>query len=1052
MPIHFHDKDTLITAAALAGKPVAFLVGSPLSTKDGVGVPGVSQMLDLAREEIRQRASGRLPNFEDTIRGKSGGEAYQAAMIWLNGNLLQDGVNRVVQKAVRLARKAGSNANFTCDGEQCDWHIPPGTHQVAALICRDRDRFPGPILTTNFDPLLSLAIEACGAKPKLRVIQADGGLAQDVKRTGETEVVHLHGFWRDSDTLHSPAQLTAPRPRLKDSLKEILRQKTLIVAAYGGWDDVFATALAEVAIDDAAQVNILWCFRDTDEANIERDYQRLFQRVQPAITRGRFVAYKGIDCHAIFGEIATALPPAPASAIPVAAGGLSPIAGWQVIDAPFLDALPALSNDEIIRYFDGAVPTWRHAVSSAIPRRQDVEKLTARLAQLVYDNNARSMHLIRAAGGEGKSTLLLQVAVDAARAVGWSVLWRTSSKEGISAEQISALDPARRWLIVADDADTIVPGLADSARAVNASNRKGIHFLLAARDADWKNAYGPREAWAEWLTCFPDIVLRGITANDAKVVLAAWENAGPDGLRELASIGDSMQRIAAFESAVRDAVSKQDEQQKRRRSQEGSFFGGLLAVRFGQNGLQAHVRAFLHRLSAMPIERGTGSLFDALLYVAACHSAGIPGIDGRVLADLVGVPREWVQRCVVRPLGEEAAAVHSAGHVSTRHSQVASTILVEAEQNMGVDLAEIWDTLVRQTVRAGHGNVRIGVTFDMIVHAGSRLHKDLPRQLSESRRHEIAISAAKAAMESKSEWLGCVDSLARAYRHAGDFEAAVRLFRGNLKDAPSKDDYDKVIRAFYYEWSVCEGGRGKGRDNHTSNVWLGGISLSDHLNPATISPKDVKLVCAGIGTPFRKLAESRPDCPFAKALRASSWLGSRVQLDARAITLFRTNDQAADKLAVPHPKNLAEAITWLTAGVAQAGRELQDPFLKGLAKPEQITFKFLQLFLEGGEVPKVQRRKSSHSSTKRSPNAADDTKPLRLPSTLEPRIQDGIERVAREAWDAAAAATTPEDRLQIAKHEAVRVIEMLSPSIRKQVNHYFTSEKWKPLIRREPKS
>ncbi len=601
MPIHFHDKDSLITAAVAAGKPVAFLVGSPLSTKDGLGVPGVSQMLDLAREEIRQRANSRLSSFEDAIRGKPSGAAYQAAMTWLNGNLLQDGVNRVVQKAVRLARKADSNPNFTCDGEHCDWHIAAGTQQIAALICRDRDRFPGPILTTNFDPLLSLAIEACGAKPKLRVIQADGGLAQDVKRTGETEIVHLHGYWRDSDTLHSPGQFTAPRPRLKDSLKEILRQKTLIVAAYGGWDDVFATALAEAAIDDAAQVNVLWCFRDTDEANIERDYQRLFQRVQPAITRGRFVAYKGIDCHAIFGEITAALPPAPASAIPVAAGGLSPIAGWQVIDAPFLDGLPALTNDEIIRYFDGAVPTWQHAASPAIPRRQDVGKLTARLEQLAHDNVARSMHLIRAAGGEGKSTLLLQVGVDAARAGGWSVLWRTSPKEGISAEQVLALDTARRWLIVADDTDNIVPGLSDSARAVNASNRNGIHFLLAARDADWKNAHGPREAWAEWLTCFPDIVLRGITPNDAKVILGAWEIAGPDGLRELASISDSAQRIDAFETAVRDAVHKQDEQLKRHRPLEGSFFGGLLAVRFGQNGLQAHVRAFLQRLSAMPI-------------------------------------------------------------------------------------------------------------------------------------------------------------------------------------------------------------------------------------------------------------------------------------------------------------------------------------------------------------------------------------------------------------------------------------------------------------------
>ena len=31
-------------------------------------------------------------------------------------------------------------------------------------------------------------------------------------------VVHLHGFWEDSDTLHTPKQLTTKRPQLKSSL------------------------------------------------------------------------------------------------------------------------------------------------------------------------------------------------------------------------------------------------------------------------------------------------------------------------------------------------------------------------------------------------------------------------------------------------------------------------------------------------------------------------------------------------------------------------------------------------------------------------------------------------------------------------------------------------------------------------------------------------------------------------------------------------------------------------------------------------------------------
>jgi hypothetical protein len=80
----------------------------------------------------------------------------------------------------------------------------------------------------------------------------------------------------------------------------------------------------------------------------------------------------------------------------------------------------------------------------------------------------------------------------------------------------------------------------------------------------------------------------------------------------------------------------------------------------------------------------------------------------------------------------------------------------------------------------------------------------------------------------------------------------------------------------------------------------------------------------------------------------------------------------------------------------------------------------------------------------------DDTKPLQLGSKLDEQIRAGIERVASEAWEAAASAA-PEDRLRIAKQEAIRLIPKLSPSIRKQVNQHFTSEKWQPLIIREPK-
>ena len=1030
-------------------RPVAFLVGSPLSLKDEVGVPGVTTMLDFARGEVRSLRPLALPQYDAAVGGKVGSDAYQAAMKWLGQNPGQDAVNEVIRKAVLQARKVGAGAvpNGT-DGQPDDWNIPAGTTGLADLVARGEEKFIGPILTTNFDPLISLALRKSGRHAGRRVLTADGslgGAAED--DPGTCSVIHLHGFWRDSDTLHTQAQLTNPRTKLKFSLQRLLvaQQRTLIVAAYGGWDDVFTQALVEIVSDEQAKLDVIWCFYESiADEDFEKRYGKVLRAMEPAIRLNRFRPFGGIDCHSIFGEILSTLQgaSAPAAVISVSA---SPIAGWQLIDPPYLDSLSPLNSDELIRYFDGAVPTWRHAVSQGIPRRQGAEKLTARLAQIAHDNVARSMHLIRAAGGEGKSTLLLQVAADVSRAGEWSILWRTSPNEGISPEQIAALDLTRRWLIVADDADGIVSSLTAIAEHISQAGRNGVHFLLATRDADWKAANGPRKPWSEWLDKYPDTLLRGITPEDAKAVLTAWEGAGPDGLRELAAIGDAAERAAVFESAVRDAVGRQDEQLKRHRPEEGSFFGGLLAVRFGQNGLQAHVRTFLQRLEHMHIEHGNRSLLDALLYVAACHGTGIPGIDERVLADLVGVPREWVQRYVVRPLGEEAAAVHSAGHALTRHSQVAAAILVEAEETFGMDLAEIWAQLVRQTVQTSQEpGIRVGQTFSPIVHAGPRLQKALPQQIPEDRRKAIAIAAAKADVEVEPDRLCALTDLGRTYRNAEMLEEAVTTFRDNLDKAHDKVDFESDIRGYWFEWSICEGKLGA-IENAFAGAWVGGLSLSDHLNPAPVTIENVKKICAGLGFSFGKGAQSSRDCPFAKARRAVAYLGLfRGGNDQRNAQNLNNSHREADKLNTPHPHDVSEAIAWLTAAVAQARRQLQDPFLKALVNPEQVSFNNLRAFFGAPQVSK-QRVKRPPSTVPRQPTPVDDKKPLQLPNTLDGRVQAGIERVLDEAWKAVPLETAPEDRLKVAKRQAVLSISRLSPYIKKEVGAYFQTQNWKPL-------
>jgi hypothetical protein len=1051
MAIELLSKEILINAALMTRRPVAFLVGSPLSLRNGVGVPGVSAMLEFARDEVRDRGAFALSQYDAAVSGKTGADAYQAAMKWLGQNPGQDAVNDVIRKAVLQARRqdAGPVTHGT-DGQPDEWNIPAGTTGLAELVARGEERFIGPILTTNFDPLLSLALRKSGRHAGRRVLTADGslgGAAED--DPGTCSVVHLHGFWRDSETLHTQAQLTNARPRLKFSLQRLLvaQQRTLIVAAYGGWDDVFTQALVELVNDEQAKLDVIWCFYESDPVVVEQRYGKLLHAMEPAIRLNRFRPFGGIDCHSIFGEIhSTRLGTSSPAAVESFAA--SPIAGWQLIDSPFLDSLPPLDSNELIRYFDGAVPTWRHAVSGVIPKREGVEKLTARLAQIAHDNVARSMHLIRAAGGEGKSTLLFQAAADVARTGEWSVLSRSSPNEVISPEQIASLDASRRWLIVADDADGIVSDLSAIAEHIAQSGRNGVHFLLATRDADWKAAQGPRKPWSEWLDSYPDVLLRGITSGDAKAVLTAWESVGPGGLRELATIGDSAERAAVFEAAVRDAVGIQDEQARRRRPQEGSFFGGLLAVRFGQNGLQAHVRTFLERLEHMHIEHGSRNLFDALLYVAACHGTGIPGIDERVLADLVGVPREWVQRYVVRPLGEEAAAVYSAGHALTRHSQVAAAILVEAEETFGIDLAETWAELVRQTVQTSK-NLRISrETYAKITHAGPRLQNALPPQIPEERRKAIAIRAARASSEAQPDRLSQLVDLAKTYRNAGEFEAAIKVFRDNHSTLAAKVDFRTDSPGYWNAWGTTESEAGKSSTHALANAWLCGLSISDTLAPAEITYKDVEMACSSFGLAFARLAEGDGKSVYAKGLRAAAFLGWKTNPHPSTARHFRIHDNEANKMQTPRPNAVDEAVLWLATSVAHVGRELQDPFLKALQDPEQVSFRSL-LALFG--IPHVSKETAEpRSRSNPLPAPPDDTKPIKLLSALDSRVQAGIERVLKEAWEAVPPATAPEDRLKLARQQAMRSISGLSPHIKKQVSSYFHIHMWKPLRSRDP--
>ncbi|MGH1346663.1 MAG: tetratricopeptide repeat protein [Nannocystales bacterium] len=315
----------------LGSRKIAVIVGAPLSLTKGdvdsgipdMGVPDVSGMIERIRRRVLTEGLELAAAFGEVPR-----DDYSAAFRFVGETLGADVVNKIVRDAVLEARVASAPLDFQDDGDPEHWHLPAGTVGLArwvALLGRQCDV----VLTTNFDPLLSLAIAAAGGVADRTVLATDGRLPGQADSRAGTRVVHVHGYWRDSDTLHTPEHMRAGRPQLGGSLRTLLRDHVVLVCACGGWDDALMRSLKELLDEPSAErIDVLWAHFDH-----ERDVSRLAADFFEKPSNPRVVDYFGVNAHELFSELAEetrALPgagaassKAPVSAPRVPASGIS---------------------------------------------------------------------------------------------------------------------------------------------------------------------------------------------------------------------------------------------------------------------------------------------------------------------------------------------------------------------------------------------------------------------------------------------------------------------------------------------------------------------------------------------------------------------------------------------------------------------------------------------------------------------------------------------------------------------------------------------------------
>lgn len=312
----FFSYEMLISRLSYAllneNKKITFLIGSPASSSRN-GIPGVADV-DGIIELIRQQFNSKQLEELDKLLKSSSKNAYQTAINFLIGYRGQDAVNDLIRMAVINARIDGkevlhqleskSNLNdlaMSLEREKEKWHIPECMNSLAQLIKEFPENFSLQ-LTTNFDPLLSLAVQRQDFPCYRSSLSRDGSLNQT--QGDGCHIVHLHGYWRGSgDTLHTPKQLTQPRSKLKVSLMDLLRNNIVVPIAYSGWDDIFTKTLLEVMEEDESKIEVLWAYYGANDADLISQNQAQISSFESGLASGRLCLYKGVDVGLFFKDL-----------------------------------------------------------------------------------------------------------------------------------------------------------------------------------------------------------------------------------------------------------------------------------------------------------------------------------------------------------------------------------------------------------------------------------------------------------------------------------------------------------------------------------------------------------------------------------------------------------------------------------------------------------------------------------------------------------------------------------------------------------------------------
>jgi len=291
------------------------------------------------------------------------------------------------------------------------WALSPATENLGRLAADFPQMFGKSNLTTNFDPLIEVAIRRAGGSYFKTALHTDGNLLQT--EGNGCHVVHLHGYWYGADTLHTGRQLGQSRPRLKASLAAVLRSKLVVVCAYSGWDDSFTDTLMEVVRDDSAFPEIMWAFHASEPVVNDS----LTQRLLPGMDRGRVNLYSGVNCHSFFPELYKAWQGDQGRHTQRQNPDSNPVR----VSGELVSAVENRARSGVATVIEGDDEDRPPSVEICVGRDDELAQIQASTAKIVF---------LTGVGGQGKSTLAARYFEDCQKNQSFSVyVWRDCKEE-----------------------------------------------------------------------------------------------------------------------------------------------------------------------------------------------------------------------------------------------------------------------------------------------------------------------------------------------------------------------------------------------------------------------------------------------------------------------------------------------------------------------------------------------------------------------------------------------------------------------------------------------